>query len=242
MKRLALLLDEIAYIRSALKNDNFDPVQFAVLGETAGANGLVCTYNGSLVGISERDLKLLKEIRKSFLNVRIPVQEAAFRQILSLSPDMVTFVHTVSDKPQTVYPVDPAIHLDDVQQMLPDLLANNISVSMLIAPEINVLKSINKLSLDYVEIDTSGYTLAENVNDELVFLDKIRTAAMGAAKLGLGVNCSGGIRFEHLSLLAQVPSMEDVICGGQIIERAIWIGIEKAVSEALQLIQHRETD
>jgi pyridoxine 5-phosphate synthase len=239
MKRLSLLLDDVSLIRSALKNSDFDPVQYAILGETAGAHGLVCTYINIAGGISERDLRLLKDIRKTFLNVRIPVQEEAFRLMLSLSPDMVTFVDIRSGKSQ-INPIDPAIHLESIQQMLLDLQANNISVSARIEPEINVLKSINKISLDYVEIDVSPYTIAENVNDELVNLDKIKSTAMGATKLGLGVNCCGSIRYEHVSTLAQVSNLEDIVMGEQIIQRAMLVGIERAVNEALQLIRHSD--
>ncbi len=242
MKRLSLLLDEVAFIRSALKNKDFDPVQFGILAETSGANGLVCTYFGKSNGITERDLRLLKEIRKTFFSIRIPVQEDALRLVLSLSPDMVTFVEVTPTHPFSVQPIDTTLHLDTIQQMLPDLQANNIPVSVLIEPEINILKNVNKLEMDYVEIDVTGYTEAENINDELLFLDKIKSATIAAVKLGMGVNCSGNISFEHISELAKIPNLEDIIIGGQIVQRSIYVGVEKAVSEALQLIRHREID
>jgi pyridoxine 5-phosphate synthase len=242
MKRLAILLDNVAYVRSTLKNNDYDPVQFAILGETAGAHGLVCTYTGSADGIKERDLRILKEIRKSFFNVRIPPQEQAFRLVLALRPDMVTFVDLKSSQHHTVYPLDTTVHLEYIQQMTTDLQANNISVSALIKPEINILKNINRLQLDYIEIDVNNFTHAENINEELIELDKIKSTAMGATKLGLGVNASGGIRYEHLSSLAQVSNLEDIVLGDYIIHRSMLIGVEQAIKETLQLIRLRESD
>jgi pyridoxine 5-phosphate synthase len=242
MKRLSLLLDDVAHIRTTLNNPAFDPVQLGILGETAGANGLVCTWSGSDKGISERDLRILKEVRKSFVNFRIPVQEEAVHLALSITPDMVTFVDVKATDPRIVLPVEPALHLESIEPMLSDLQANNISVSALIPPEIGVLKSVSKLSIDYVEIDASDFTGAQDINLELVSLDKIKSAAVAAAKLGLGVNCSGGIGYNHIPAIARIPNLEDITIGGQLIQRALWVGVERAVLEALQLIRHREID
>lgn len=242
MKRINLLLDDIATIRSTLANPDFDPAQLAVLGETAGAGGVSCTYSGTDKGISERDLRLLKELTKTFFNLRLPPREDVIHLALSLRPDMLTFVDVKQEAPRMVRPVDPNLLEEKIETLLPDLQANDISVAVLIQAEIGILKGINKLSLDYVEIDATDYTGAADINVELVALDKIRSATVAAGKLGMGVNCYGGIRYEHLPELARIANLEDITMGGQLIQRAMWVGIEKAVTEAIQILRLREID
>ncbi len=242
MKRLSVLLDDLAIIRSTFTEMKLDPVRFGVLAETAGASGLVCTFSGSTKGLLERDLRLIKEIRKSFFNLRIPVHNDAMRLALSLSPDMVTFVEVKSNDPRHVTAIDFGVHGTVIEEMIPNLQANNIATSVLVRPEIDYLKGVSKLPVDYVEIDVSDYTSAPDVNEEIVELDKIKSAALALGKWGMGVNCSGGIGFEDIHALAQTPNLEDITMGSEFIHRALLIGVEKTIKEALELIRFREVD
>lgn len=242
MKRLSVLLDDIAFIRSALNNDNFDPVRFAILSENSGANGIVYTFTGNENGIREKDLRLSKEMLKSFFNLRIPLKESAVKLALSLIPDMVTFVDIHANEPRRTFAVDPVERQQEIQQILPDLQANSISISLLIKPELDTLKAISKLAIDYVEIDTSDYTQAHDINEEIVALDKIKSAALAVNKWGMGINCSGDISYQDIAGLAQTPNLEDITLGTHYINRALQVGTDRAVAEAMGLIHYPELD
>ncbi len=242
MKRLSILLDDIAVMRSVLSDEKIDPVRFGILAESAGANGLVCTYSGSSKGILERDLRLIKEINRSFFNLRLPIQPEAMRLALSIIPDMVTFVDLKATNSRRVNPLNPDSLQNDLEQILPNLQANNIAASILVRPEIDSLRAVSKLSIDYVEIDVSEYTIATDINEEIVALDKIKSAALAVGKWGIGVNCSGNIAFDDIPGLAQTPNLEDITLGANFIQRALLVGIQQAVKEALELIRYREVD
>ncbi len=236
MSRVNVLLDDVAALREVLKNDKFDPVQVAVLAEAAGANGITCTFSSEKSPIRERDVKLLKEIRQTFLNVRIPVDEQIVRKVLSIAPDMVTFVR-VEAVGGHVLPVDLQLHLEMIEEFVPDLQANDISVAILIPPQISGLKTLSKMSVDYVELSALEFTQAADTNEELMALDKLQSAAVGGTKLGFGINCSGGIGFEHLEPLARISAIEDIIIGTAFYQRALLVGVEKAVQEALTAVR-----
>jgi pyridoxine 5-phosphate synthase len=242
MKRLSLQVDDLAYIRTALQDDSYDPVRFGIVAEIAGAHGLVCTYTSSSKGIQERDLRLLKELSKSFFNLHIPVNDDALKLALSVMPDMVTFVDVKSNDPRNFSSIDLSLHQPEIEQMVPDLQANKISVSILIKPELDALKVISKLPIDYIEIDVSDFTTASDINEEIVVLDKIKSAAMAVGKWGMGVNCFGNIGYDDIPALAQAPNLEDITIGSELIQRSLLVGIDKAIEEALQLIRHREID
>jgi len=242
MKRLSILLDDLALIRSMYAEGIIDPVRFGILAESAGANGLVCTFSGSPRGILEKDLRILKEMNRSFLNVRIPLQNDAMRLALSVAPDMVTFVDVKPNDPRKVTPLDLSTSPGEIDEIIPNLQSNNIAVSVLVRPEIDFLKAISKLSIDYVEIDTAEFTSAPDINDEIVALDRIKSAALAVGKWGIGVNCSGNISLEDLAALSQVPNLEDIILGSQFIQRTFYVGIDRAVREALEIIRSRELE
>ena len=240
MKRLSLLLDEIAQIRTATDNNSFDPVYTGIIAETAGVQGLVCTYSGNKKGISERDVRVLKELCKTTFNLRIPLDRNSLHLALSVAPDMVTFIDIPPGQAGKVGPVNPSLHMEDIERMVADLEANNISTALLVEPEINILRSISRVNIDYVELSAHYYSHAPDTNDELIALDKIRSAAVAAAKLGIGVNCSGGLTTECLYDLAQIPNLEDLIIGSDILSSAMNIGIEKSVKNAIEIIRSKE--
>jgi pyridoxine 5'-phosphate synthase PdxJ len=155
---------------------------------------------------------------------------------------MVTFVDVKSNDPRNFSSIDLGSHQAEIDQMVPDLQANKISVSILVKPEVDVLKVISKLPIDYIEIDVSDYTTAFDINEEIVVLDKIKSAALAVGKWGMGVNCFGHIGYDDIPALAQTPNLEDITIGSELIQRSLLVGVEKAIEEALQLIRHREID
>ena len=242
MKRLSILMDDIAVIRSNTKKDLYDPVKYGILCEHFGANGLVRTCIDKKKGFNENDLRYFKELHNTFLNLRIPIQDEAIRLALSIVPDMVTFIELESENSSKAAPVNPGERQSEFEKMLSDFQANNISVSILIKPELNILKGMSKLAMDYIEIDASDYTEAIDINEEIVALDKIKSAALAVSKWGMGINCSGNISYNDITALAQIPNIEDITLDSHFIHRSMLVGIEKAVQEALQLIRYKEID
>ena len=103
--------------------------------------------------------------------------------------------------------------------------------------DIAVLKALSRVQVDYVEFDCTEMTLAADSNEQLVALDKLSSASMAAAKLGIGVNCFGGIDYMHLQALASIPHLEDICMGVSLIKRAMLVGVDRAVQEAQQVIR-----
>lgn len=242
MKRLNVLLDDLAAMRSIFPDGMVDPVRFGILAENAGLHGLVCTYSTSPKGISERDLRLLKELNQSFFNMRIPLQNDAMRLALSIVPDMVTLLTVKPNEPRKISPLSLESLTGEITEIISNLQSNDIAVSILIEPEIDFIKAISKLSIDYVEIDVTEFTSAPDTNDEIVALDKIKTATLAVGKWGIGVNCSGLIGFDDLPALAQIPNLEDIVMDSEFIQRCLYSGIDRTVREALEIIRFRELD
>lgn len=236
MKRLTVSVDDVAALRYGLNDSDFDPVQYAILCEVAGANGISLTLTNSEYGIQERDAQLLKKLYKTFLNIHLPPDPQVIKAALSLNPDMVTFAEVARGETVKLSPLSHTAFSEILPGVLPDFRANNISVAALCYPEINVLKQLSKIRIDYVEFDCTEITTASDSNEELVGFDKLSTATLAAAKLGIGVNCFGGIDYGYLATLAVIPRLEDICLGRSILKRAMLVGVERAVREAREQI------
>ena len=236
MKRLTVSVDDVATFRYVLNDTDFDPVRFAVLCEMAGVQGISLTMADTQKGIQERDAQILKQVHKTFLNLHIPPEPQFVKLALSINPDMVTFVNVARGMDVKISPLSAGGLLEMIPDVLPDFHANNISVAVFCYPEINTLKQLTRIKVDYVEFDCTSITMANDSNDEIVALDELNTACLAAAKLGIGVNCFGGIDYAHLAELSRIPRLEDICMGLSILKRSFFVGVDQSVKEALQRI------
>lgn len=236
MSRLALNVDPIALIRNILGGNTPDPIQSCILAEIGGVESIVCYYRNDLKTINERDLQILREVSKTHFNVRSDINDQVIKKLLKIKPDMLTFV---ADNPNSLTNPNSLIideHFDILKDHISDLRANNIATSILINPEIENVKNAGKLELDYVEFDVTNYTLAESLDEELSELENINSLSTAANKLGMGVNVSGSINASNLGDISKIHSIEDIIIGQSILDKALAVGFEHAVRDFIGLM------
>lgn len=198
MSRLGIDIDPVALIRNIFAKDIPDPAHLSVLGEMGGAESIVGFLREDIRSLTERDVSVLKEIVKSHLNIRTSINDETVRKLLKIKPDMITFVS--EEKETSIMPT--SVNLDEYAASLSDYIAdaraNNIATSVLIEPNLQVIKQAGKLELDYVEINAKLYTTAEDLDQQIAELESLNTLVISANKLGMGVNISGGITQENI--------------------------------------------
>ncbi len=236
MSRLALDIDPIALIRNIIGGRTPDPVQSCVLAEIGGVESIVCYFRNDLKTINERDLQILREVAKTHFNVRCDISEQSVKKLLKIKPDMVTFVS--NNKSSITHPnfVNIDEYFDTLKDYIADLRVNTIANSILIEPEIENVKNAGKLEFDYIEFDVTKYTLAENLDEELAELENINSLSAAANKLGMGVNVSGSINSANLGDISKIHSIEDIIIGQSILDKALAVGFEHAVRDLISLM------
>ena len=242
MKHLIIDINEITKLRNIYQDEDFDPTRFALLCEIAGAHGISVSLGNQPGGINERDIRLLKDLHNSYLNLHIPAQPEQAKLALPIRPEMITFVDLKKSAGKNEFaPFEPE-GLYQIAEFLSDFHANNISIAALIQPEINTLKQLSKMEIDYAEFECNQLANSNDTNEEMVELDRLKSAILGASKLGLGVNCYGGIKYNHLPALAAIPQLEDITMGLSVVKRSLEVGINSAIKEALQqiLAYHRD--
>ncbi len=237
MVRLGVNVDHVATLREARKGKMPDPVAAAVIAEMAGAHGIICHLREDRRHIKDKDLYLLKEMVKTHLNMEMAPTDEMVKIATEVVPDMVTLVPERREELTTEGGIDVIANFEYLHEAIMILRANNIVVSLFIAPEINQIKAAARVKADYVELHTGVYAGAESLNTVADELEKIRAMALAASKLGLGVSAGHGLNYQNVREIATIPQMEEMNIGHAIVAKAVMVGMERAVREMLELIR-----
>ncbi len=236
MRRLALDIDPVAYVRNLLGGNEPDPIQALILAELGGAESIVCYLRDDLKTVNERDIALFRQVVKSYLTVRTNLTEENIRKLIRIKPDMITFVAPgdISSVEADVINLDT--YASQLEKYVTELRSNNILSSVLVDPDISQIKLAGKLEFDYVELKANALTDAEDMGREIQAIENLTGLVLASGKLGLGVNISGGIGYDNLRDISEINYIEDIVIGKPIFTKALAIGFEQAVRDALTLM------
>ena len=237
MTRLGVNVDHVATIREARKGREPDPIAAAVMVEMAGADGIVIHLREDRRHIKDRDLSIMREIVRTHLNLEMAATEEMVKKAITVLPDMVTLVPEKRQELTTEGGLDVRSNFDYLESQVATLRANGIVVSLFIDPDVYQIKASSRIGADYVELHTGSYANVKDLNTVMDELEKIKSSAIAAAKLGLGVSAGHGLNYQNVVDIARIPQIEELNIGHSIISRAVMVGMEQAVRDMLRLIR-----
>ncbi len=237
MMRLGVNIDHVATVREARRGKLPDPVAAAIAAEMAGTDGIVCHLREDRRHIKDKDLFLLKELVKTHLNLEMAATDEMVAIATEVIPDMVTLVPEKRDEITTEGGLDVEANEDWIEEVTKQLHSHNIVVSLFVDPDINQIKSAAKCEADYVELHTGLYTNAGDLGTITDELEKLRSMAIGAAKLDLGVSAGHGLDYHNVRDILEIEQIEELNIGHAIVSKAVMIGMERAVREMLDIIR-----
>jgi len=246
MVKLGVNIDHVATVREARKERNPDPVAAALVAEMSGANGITAHLREDLRHIQERDVRLLRQTVTTHLNMEMAPTAAMVQFALELQPDMVTLVPERRQELTTEGGLDVAGHERELAQIVQNLRAQRILVSLFIDPEARQVRAAQKVGAELVELHTGNFARAFHYEsgDESWRAEHSRlvdAAALGH-RLGLRVNAGHGLDYQNVSYVSSIPYMEELNIGHSIISRAILVGMDKAVRDMIDQIRRGEAE
>jgi pyridoxine 5-phosphate synthase len=237
MPKLSINVDHVATLRQARKALEPDPVAAAIAAEIAGADGITIHLRGDRRHIQDRDLKILREVVKTSLNLEMAATEEMVKIALQIKPDMATLVPEREGEITTEGGLDVESNFEQLNQSIAQLQLNGIVVSLFVNPDEESIKASAKLRTDYVEINTDSYASAKNVAEQISQLERVEKMASLAHRLNLGINMGHGLNYRNISNLIQIQHIHEFSIGHAVVARAVLVGFEKAVREMLELIK-----
>ncbi|MCH7770316.1 MAG: pyridoxine 5'-phosphate synthase [Bacteroidetes bacterium] len=234
--RFSLNVDHIATIRNARGEDQPDPVSVALIAEEAGVDGIVVHLREDRRHIKERDVRLLRELVKTKLDLEMAADEEIIKIACDVGPELATLVPEKRQELTTEGGLNVIDNISLLKDTIFELHNAEVEVSLFIEPDINVIDSAAEIDADFIEIHTGVFANARSEEEQFDELERIRTAVIHAKKLGLGVNAGHGINYQNIKIFKAVPDIDEISIGHAIIARAVFVGIKEAVQEMIRLM------
>ncbi len=238
MARLAVNVDHVATLRQARGGVEPDPVAAAVIAELAGADGIIVHLREDRRHIQDRDLKLLRHTVKTRLNLEMAATEEMVAIALSIKPEICTLVPEKRQELTTEGGLDVRMNQQAIEKVIEKLQEAGMAVSLFVDPDPDQIKVSNKVGADYVEIHTGAFAEAKEWKNEEQELIKIENAVKLASKLGMGVNAGHGLNYTNIKKVAALGGIEEFNIGHSIMSRAVFVGIDRAVRDMVELIKY----
>jgi pyridoxine 5-phosphate synthase len=235
--RFSLNIDHIATIRNARGEAQPDPIAAALLAEQAGVDGIVVHLREDRRHINERDVRLLRELITTKLDLEMAATDEIIKIACDVGPELATLVPEKRQELTTEGGVNVIDDINLFRDTIKTLHNAEIEVSLFIEPDIDQIDAASEINADYIEIHTGVFANALSEEEQFDELDRIRIAAKHAKKLGLGVNAGHGLNYQNIKVFREVSEIDEVSIGHAVIAHAVFVGLKDAVKEMMGLIK-----
>jgi pyridoxine 5-phosphate synthase len=234
--KLSVNIDHIATVRQARGGMEPDPVAAAAVCERAGADGIVCHLREDRRHINDRDVRLLRASLTTKLDLEMAATEEIISVALKVVPDLVTLVPEKRQELTTEGGLDVVKHRARLRKAIQRFHEKNILVSLFVDPVKKQIDASKEIGADIIEIHTGEYADAHTPALQQKLLQKISILAEHGKKLELGVNAGHGLNYVNVHSIAHIPFIDEMSIGHAIISRSMFVGLERAVKEMLDLV------
>ncbi|HPP07183.1 MAG TPA: pyridoxine 5'-phosphate synthase, partial [Syntrophorhabdaceae bacterium] len=135
MPDLMVNIDHVATIREARGTYFPDPVYAAGIVEMAGASGIIVHLREDRRHIKDRDLRMLREVVKTKLNLEMAATDEMVEIAIDVLPDMITLVPEKREELTTEGGLDVVTLADRLKRVVERVKQKGIKVSMFVDPE-----------------------------------------------------------------------------------------------------------
>ncbi len=234
---LGVNIDHVATLRNARGTQYPDPVHAAEIAERAGADGITIHLREDRRHINDRDVRLLKETIQTRMNLEMAVTDEMVQIALETKPAYVCLVPEKREELTTEGGLDVEGQLDKIKAATERLSAAGIKVSLFIDADEKQIRAAKICGAPFIELHTGHYAEANTEEEKAIQLEKIIQGARFGASLGLTVNAGHGLTYHNVAPIAAIAEIYELNIGHAIMGRAMFDGLEKAVSQMKQCMQ-----
>jgi pyridoxine 5-phosphate synthase len=243
MTKLGVNIDHIATIRQARQALEPDPVAAAVLAELAGADGITVHLRGDRRHIQDEDVRRLRGTVTTRLNLEMAATSEMVRIATELHPDQATLVPERESEITTEGGLNIAGNLKPLAKAIKALTSKGIQVSLFIDPDPEQIDAAADLGISMIELNTRAYSDAAPKSPDLAgsAVERERIKIVQASERGnkrqIKILAGHGLTYRNVRPISDIPEIEELNIGHNIIARASLVGLERAVREMLQAMK-----
>ncbi len=239
MPELMVNIDHVATLREARGIYYPEPVYAAGIAEMAGASGIIVHLREDRRHIKDRDVKLLREVVRTKLNLEMAATDEMVAIAREIKPEMATLVPEKRQELTTEGGLDVVNLKSRISEAVGKLRQGGIKVSLFIDPVDSQIAASKETGAEMIELHTGRYSDAPTEALRLDELGKIMLAAKQASNLGLKVNAGHGLHYHNVTDIAAMPEIEELAIGHSIIARAVFVGLDRAVRDMIKAYKCR---
>jgi pyridoxine 5-phosphate synthase len=234
MTKLSVNINKIATIRNARGGNNPDILQAARDIEHFGAEGITVHPRPDERHIRYQDVRDLKKIVQTELNVEGYPNDSFMKLVLEVCPNQVTLVPDPPDVLTSNNGWDCIAHQDLLTGVVAKLKDRGIRTSIFLNPDVHQIEAAQKTGVDRIELYTEGYAKTYSTSPARAIKPYVETAEK-AAEYGLGLNAGHDLDLHNLHYFVDhIPGLLEVSIGHALICDALYLGLEETVKEYLK--------
>ncbi|GJQ61776.1 MAG: pyridoxine 5'-phosphate synthase [Melioribacteraceae bacterium] len=237
--KFSLNIDHVAFLRNARGEKQPDPITFALMAEQFGVDGIVVHLREDRRHIKEYDVRILREVLTTKLDLEMAAEEEIITIACDVVPDLATIVPEKREELTTEGGLNVIDNLDKIKSAIERLHKHDIPVSLFVEPDFNQIDASAEIGADLIEIHTGNYANAPSEEAMYDELERIRQATKHAKRLGMGVNAGHGLNYLNLRDFITIEDIDEISVGQSVVGKAVFVGLEKALKEMLDIINHR---
>jgi pyridoxine 5-phosphate synthase len=244
--RLNVNIDHVATVRQARRAPEPSVVAAAMMCEQAGADGITVHLRTDRRHIQDHDLQTLRQSVTTYLNVEMAATEEMVKIAFNVRPDAVTLVAENPNEITTEGGLDVRANISIVRAAVHRLREGGIITSLFIDPDAPQIEAAREVGARQIELCTAEYADAtlgaraahtDGAMRAAHELRRLREAATLSMQYGLRVAAGHGLTYRNVGMLASVEEITEFNIGHNIIARAVFTGLERAVSEMREAIK-----
>ncbi|MBI4508726.1 MAG: pyridoxine 5'-phosphate synthase [Deltaproteobacteria bacterium] len=234
--RLHVNIDHVATIRQARGESYPDPVWAASLCELSGAHGITAHLREDRRHISDRDVRILKQTIRTVMNLEMAATDEMVGIACEVRPEIATLVPEKREERTTEGGLDVEKGGGKLAKAVERLMSAGIEVALFIDPEIRQIDASAALKVPRIELHTGDYAHARGASVAKE-IDRLTAASRAATARGLHVAAGHGLDYPNVQPVARIPGVRELNIGHAIIARAVFVGLERAVRDMLDLFR-----
>lgn len=233
MTKLSVNVNKIALLRNSRGGNVPDLVQFAMDCERFGAQGITVHPRPDERHIRYADVPALKEVVTTEFNIEGNPTPDFLKMVLAAKPHQCTLVPDTDDQLTSDHGWDTVARQDFLREVVGELQANGIRVSIFIDPVPAMLEAAKKIGTDRIEFYTGPYA-HDFTGDKHKAVAELKAAGILCRELGLGVNAGHDLDLNNLRFLKEnLPNLLEVSIGHALVRDALYLGIHNTVQRYL---------
>lgn len=232
MTRLSVNINKIATIRNARGGNNPDVVKVALDCERFGADGITVHPRPDERHIRHQDVLDLKQVLTTEFNIEGYPAPEFMDLVLKVKPAQVTLVPDSPDQITSNHGWDTLANQDFLAEIITALKEKAIRASVFVDADPRMVELAAKAGADRVELYTEPYATDYVKKSPEVAVKPFVEAARQARACGLGLNAGHDLSLVNLKYLKEmIPWIDEVSIGHALVCDALYLGLEKTITE-----------